>query len=87
MGFVINHRATKAQWIAVLSLCLCVSVVTGAQKDSPPLSIAKQGYLFAGAKYSTINGQQMMSGQNRLGPLEMSVSWNWKIGCDSLARA
>src|SRR5436189_5266457 len=62
MAFVINHRDTKAQWI-VLALFLCVSVVTDAQKDSPPLSIAKQGYLFAGTKYSTINGQEVMSGQ------------------------
>jgi len=53
----------KAQSIVVLALLLCVSVVTAAQKDSPPLSIAKQGYVFAGAKYSTINGQQVMSGQ------------------------
>jgi pimeloyl-ACP methyl ester carboxylesterase len=38
-------------------------VLTLAAKDLPPLSIARQGYLFAGAHYSTINDQQVMSGQ------------------------
>jgi len=28
-----------------------------------PLSIASQGYLFAGGKYSTVNGKEVMSGQ------------------------
>jgi pimeloyl-ACP methyl ester carboxylesterase len=28
-----------------------------------PLTIARQGYLFVGGKYSTVNGQQVMSGQ------------------------
>ena len=35
-------------------------------KDPAPLStlsIARQGYLFAGGKYATVNGRQMMSGQ------------------------
>ena len=27
------------------------------------LSIAKQGYLFAGGKYTTVNGRQVLSGQ------------------------
>ena len=35
-----------------------------AQAGHPePLSIARQGYLFAGGKYSTVNGRQVMSGQ------------------------
>ena len=31
--------------------------------DAAPLSIARQGYLFVGGKYSTVNGRQVMSGQ------------------------
>jgi pimeloyl-ACP methyl ester carboxylesterase len=37
--------------------------VSAQSKDPGPLSIARQGYLFAGAKYSTVNGRQVMSGQ------------------------
>src|SRR5438105_890137 len=44
-----------------VSLCLCVLVLNA--KDLPPLSIARQGYVFAGAKYTTVNDQQIMSGQ------------------------
>ena len=58
-----NHRDTETRRAFLLSLCLCVSVVTASAKDPPPISIAKQGYLFAGAKYSTVNDQQVMSGQ------------------------
>ena len=43
-----------------VSLCLGVLVLNG--KDLP-ISIERQGYLFAGGKYSTVNGQQVMSGQ------------------------
>jgi pimeloyl-ACP methyl ester carboxylesterase len=46
-----------------LVLCLCAFVVTAVAKDLPTLSIERQGYLFAGAKYSTVNDQQVMSGQ------------------------
>jgi pimeloyl-ACP methyl ester carboxylesterase len=45
------------------SLCLCAFVLTAVSKDLPPLSIARQGYVFAGAKYMTANDQQVMSGQ------------------------
>jgi len=48
---------------AMLSLILCISAAGFAAKDLPPLSIARQGYVFAGAKYSTLNGKQVMSGQ------------------------
>jgi pimeloyl-ACP methyl ester carboxylesterase len=46
-----------------LVLCLFAFAVTAIAKDLPPLSIERQGYLFAGAKYSTVNDQQVMSGQ------------------------
>ena len=31
--------------------------------EPEPLPVAKQGYLFAGGKYSTVNGKEVMSGQ------------------------
>jgi pimeloyl-ACP methyl ester carboxylesterase len=37
--------------------------VAAKSKQSEPLSIARQGYLFAGGKYSTSNDHQVMSGQ------------------------
>src|SRR5438067_6962027 len=43
--------------LAVLNVALAVAV--GAE----PLSIARQGYVFAGGKYSIVNGRQVMSGQ------------------------
>ena len=35
----------------------------GAGHTPEPLSIARQGYLFAGGKYSAENGRRVMSGQ------------------------
>jgi pimeloyl-ACP methyl ester carboxylesterase len=43
-----------------LAVCLCASAVTLLSKE---LSIAEQGYVFAGGKYSTVDGKQVMSGQ------------------------
>ena len=40
-----------------------VAAVMAQSKSPAPLSIARQGYLFAGGKYSTVNGRQVMSGQ------------------------
>ena len=42
-----------------LALNIALALAVGAE----PLSIARQGYVFAGGKYSTVNGQQVMSGQ------------------------
>jgi pimeloyl-ACP methyl ester carboxylesterase len=50
----------------VVSVALFVAAAGGARVqtgDSQPLSIAREGYLFAGGKYSTVNKQQAMSGQ------------------------
>jgi pimeloyl-ACP methyl ester carboxylesterase len=47
----------------LLALCLTVFVVTASAKDLPPISLAREGYLFAGAKYATVNGQRIMTGQ------------------------
>ena len=38
-------------------------MTTAQTKPAEPLSIARQGYVFAGGKYSTVNGRQVMSGQ------------------------
>lgn len=54
-----NVRASSA--IALVAALLGgVSLQATAQE---PLPIAKQGYLFAGGKYSTVNGKEVMSGQ------------------------
>jgi pimeloyl-ACP methyl ester carboxylesterase len=51
----------------LLSLALILggpaSVVAQAPDRHEPLSIARQGYVFAGGKYSTVNNQRVMSGQ------------------------
>src|SRR4029453_3887782 len=58
-----NHKDTKAQSKIAITLCLCVFVVPATAKDLPPLSIAKQGYVFAGAKHSTVDDKPVISGQ------------------------
>jgi pimeloyl-ACP methyl ester carboxylesterase len=47
------------------AMLLLISICMNAQRtgNTPPLSIAQQGYLFAGEKYSTVNDRQVMSGQ------------------------
>jgi pimeloyl-ACP methyl ester carboxylesterase len=42
---------------------LLLSTLTAQAKDAEPLAIARQGYLFAGGKYSTVKNQPVMSGQ------------------------
>src|SRR6185436_3977363 len=50
--------------IGCAALCVAMLASVSAYAAAPdPLSIASQGYLFAGGKYSTINGKQVMSGQ------------------------
>ena len=51
---------------AVSVLAIVAGLLAGASlqaAEPEPLPVAKQGYLFAGGKYSTINGKQVMSGQ------------------------
>ena len=51
--------------LAAISASLAVAagsaIAQGA--DPPPLSIARQGYVFAGGTYSTVNGRRVLSGQ------------------------
>jgi pimeloyl-ACP methyl ester carboxylesterase len=49
--------------VAFVAFTLCAFTFARQTKDLPPLSIARQGYLFAGNKYSTVEGKQVMSGQ------------------------
>jgi pimeloyl-ACP methyl ester carboxylesterase len=56
-------KATKANiglFCVATTLALLASASANAQQ---PLSIAKQGYLFAGGKYVTVNDRKVMSGQ------------------------
>jgi pimeloyl-ACP methyl ester carboxylesterase len=49
--------------LVLVALLAAASAETVAQnRDPAPLSIARQGYLFAGGKYSTVNGRRVMSG-------------------------
>src|SRR4051812_26959100 len=49
--------AAIAGWLAVAA-----SGAFAQNTTPPPLSIAHQGYLFAGGKYSTVNGRRVLSG-------------------------
>jgi pimeloyl-ACP methyl ester carboxylesterase len=46
-----------------ISFVVLSIVAARAGVCAEPLSIARQGYLFAGGKYSTVNNQRVMSGQ------------------------
>src|SRR5438105_1279905 len=51
-------------FFAALALTVGAAARVSVQRGSPEsLSIARQGYLFAGGKYSTINDRQVLSGQ------------------------
>jgi len=59
-------RVVERAGAGAVSLALAVGTtvaITAQAKRPEPLSIAKQGYLFAGGKYSTVNGRKVMSGQ------------------------
>ncbi len=52
------------KWKVLSVFALSVAVEIAAQNSTPePLSIARQGYLFAGGKYSTVNDRRVMTGQ------------------------
>ena len=55
-------RITKLSGLA-LALVMAAASATAQETAPGPLVIARQGYLFAGGTYSTVNGQQVMSGQ------------------------
>jgi len=50
--------------LVTMSIAAAAAGAAIAQTKRPePLSIARQGYLFAGGRYSDVNGQRVMSGQ------------------------
>src|SRR3954468_1635423 len=52
--------AASVPWALVAG---AIAMTTAQGRPAEPLSIARQGYLFAGGKYFTVNGRQVMSGQ------------------------
>ncbi|HLJ22947.1 MAG TPA: alpha/beta hydrolase [Candidatus Acidoferrales bacterium] len=50
---------------SLLGVALFAGAVPGTPQDNKaaPLSLQREGYLFAGGKYSAVDGQQVMSGQ------------------------
>jgi pimeloyl-ACP methyl ester carboxylesterase len=58
-----RHRITVTASSAAIALAFCAAVrLTAQAKDPGPLSIARQGYLFAGGKYSTVGDRRVLSG-------------------------
>src|SRR5215831_13824871 len=47
----------------ILLLMIGITVLAAARKESEPLTIAREGYFFAGGKYSNDNNHGAMSGQ------------------------
>jgi pimeloyl-ACP methyl ester carboxylesterase len=59
MEAFMKARAIAA--VAIVAALMGSAAVPAAELE--PLPVAKQGYLFAGGKYATINGKEVMSGQ------------------------
>ena len=60
-----NRTATRlgAVSLALVLVAGTIAMTTAQTRPAEPLSIARQGYVFAGGKYSTVNDRQVMSGQ------------------------
>ena len=51
------------RWLTLVAAVVVATAELVAQNgEPPPLSIQRQGYLFAGGKYSTVNGRRVLSG-------------------------
>jgi pimeloyl-ACP methyl ester carboxylesterase len=48
--------------LAAVALALMAAVLSAQSNGTAPLSIARQGYFFAGGKYSTVGDRQVLSG-------------------------
>src|SRR5437870_9727107 len=48
--------------LGAVSLIAAATGMTAQTADNGPLSIARQGYLFAGGTYSIVNGRRVLSG-------------------------
>ncbi len=53
----------RAVTIALVLAAGATARVSAQDRQPEPLSIARQGYVFAGGKYSTVSDRQVMSGQ------------------------
>ena len=53
----------RVNGVSFALLLVAVVGVMGQNGRDEPLSIARQGYLFAGGTYATVNGRRVMSGQ------------------------
>ena len=58
-----NTKRLAPLAVALLLAGGAAATMTAQPANPEPLSIARQGYLFAGGKYSTVAGRQVMSGQ------------------------
>jgi len=58
-----NTKRLAPVAVALLLAGGAAATMTAQPANPEPLSIARQGYLFAGGKYSTVAGRQVMSGQ------------------------
>jgi pimeloyl-ACP methyl ester carboxylesterase len=58
-----NTKRLAPLAVALLLSGGAAATMTAQPANPEPLSIARQGYLFAGGKYSTVGGRQVMSGQ------------------------
>ena len=58
-----NRKRLAPVAVALLLAGGAAATMTAQPANPEPLSIARQGYLFAGGKYSTVGGRQVMSGQ------------------------
>src|SRR6476659_4428468 len=58
-----NTKRLAPVGVALLLAGGAAATITAQAANPEPLSIARQGYLFAGGKYSTVGGRQVMSGQ------------------------
>jgi pimeloyl-ACP methyl ester carboxylesterase len=54
---------TRLVAAAAASLAVAAGSAIAQGTDPPPLAIKRQGYVFAGGTYSTVNGRRVLSGQ------------------------
>jgi pimeloyl-ACP methyl ester carboxylesterase len=57
----VSSANIKAACLLVVVVGLSIAAL--GQTTTPPLSIARQGYMFTGGNYSTVNGKQVLAGQ------------------------
>src|SRR5262245_24337777 len=58
-----GESSMKTRTLSALTISAAFLGASLSAAELTPLPVAKQGYLFAGGKYSEINGKDVMSGQ------------------------